>query len=223
MEIDDAASGSRETNQAGTETPVAAAATGTETDTDTDTGTQRERPSDSDESASGDPAAEETLNVAFNCHVSALYNKAREGHLDGWHRWMMFLVIVSGSGAVLIFSNGGDFYRLVLLIPAVLGAADIAFSFSIRARDHALFARRHLDIWARAGIGAAEERELKAEFLQVCAEEPPPFEALHAVCYNQACRVARRDDAILDIPRHHRWLKNCIRFSGREYKPPEKK
>ena len=78
-------------------------------------------------------------NLEARINRSKLYHQRHRAFLEALHKWIMFLIIVSGSAAVSdVF---GDL-RAFGLVAAVLAAIDLIYSPGLKARDHGVLFRR---------------------------------------------------------------------------------
>lgn len=165
------------------------------------------------------PKAAPTLNqVRFKCLMNAQYHAAREAFLDGVHRWMMFAVIVFGAAAVV------DAFRDALWIKgvfgagaAVLGALDLAFDLSNRARNHALLRRRYYELLGDVDEGRMSLVAADACLARLNGEEEPAYHALLNACSEAANIMVYGSAEGVHIPWWHRLLQNVWRFEGRIY------
>jgi hypothetical protein len=154
--------------------------------------------------------------ILRGCERSTLYHKAREGALDSAHRFMMFLIVVGGSGAVIAVSEDLGVAPYIAVVPAILGAIDLVFGLTKQAKDHAVLARDFMDLAADARIGARKLDELQARFYRLCAEEPPVYEALESLCFNQIASAQRsKERRVVALP--YRILRHIVRFSGKKF------
>ena len=178
------------------------------------------------------PAAETTAgseaetmtydDVEFHLVNGAIYHGARMHFLDRLHRWMMFIVIAAGAATVAAVSRPfGIAPEWFALVSTLIGAANIAFSFSIRARDHDYIRRRYYELLARLVEGRADPTtpiRVHCDMLRVTASEPPPLRALDAIAYNAALDGLGRDTAHR-IP--IRWYESLFRhiypFNGTNF------
>ena len=160
--------------------------------------------------------------LATEATVSALDHKMREGALLTAHRLLMLLVLVSSSSAVFVLvAYAPEIGAILALIPGLAGALDMTFAFSQRASDHAVLARRFLDLAAEVQTSSdgAKLRVLQAQLFRLYGEEPPTYEAVYATAYNQVCRREGRDEMVLRVTWPQRLLKNVVRFAVKTYAP----
>jgi len=157
--------------------------------------------------------------VEVNCLMNARYHSGREAFLDATHRWFMFCVVAAGAGAVTGVLDTIPYSQALLgCIAALLGAADLAFDLSNRAKSHALMKRRYFELLADMREGRKTPADVEACSHRYSADEEPAFHALLMSAWNAAqCMVYGNDAQKAHIPRHHRWLQNVWRFEGRTY------
>ncbi|MBZ9858558.1 hypothetical protein [Mesorhizobium sp. CA12] len=169
--------------------------------------------------AASEPKADEE-GVTLNCLMNARYHSAREAFLDAVHRWFMFGVIISGAGAVSgLFEEAIPNFNIICgVVAAVLGAADLAFDLSNRARMHALMKRRYFELLSDLRDGQKTISQAEACTHRYSADEEPAYNALLMASWNAAQQsVYGERAALLDIPRSHRWLQNFWRYEGTDY------
>jgi hypothetical protein len=168
--------------------------------------------------AASEPSTAEE-GVTLNCLMNARYHGAREAFLDAIHRWFMFGVIISGAGAVSgLFLQFPTVNPILGAVAAILGAADLAFDLSNRARTHALMKRRYFELLSDLRDGQKTIGQVEACTHRYSADEEPAYQALLMGSWNAAQQMVYGSRAqLLDIPTMHRWLQNFWRFEGREY------
>lgn len=189
-------------------TAVATAATGAESSTKA--GTRRRRETS---------VASTSQAVELNCLMNARYHSSREAFLDSVHRWFMFGVVLTGAGAISgLFDWLPSISTWFGAVAALLGAADLAFDLSNRARTHSLMKRRYFELMAdmRDGFKTADEAEACTH--RFSADEEPAFHALLMASWNAAQEMVYGASAAkLKIPAWHRWFQNVFRFEGTNY------
>ncbi len=167
------------------------------------------------------PAAAAPIEKAkTSCLMNARYHASREAFLDTVHRWFMFGIIAFGAGALVdILPPGKDWLKSAFAAAtALLGALDLTFDLSNRARMHALMKRRYLELLADLTEGRQQMDGYEAEIHRFGADEEPVFHALLCSCWNFAQQAVYGRDALLfKIPRHHLVLKNVLRFTSVQY------
>jgi hypothetical protein len=135
-----------------------------------------------------DDTAHRISDLKFALDKSIRYHQRRRAFFEMAHRAVMFLVIMTGSGAAFeIFGDG----RLLATIAALLGAFDLAYSPGSRARDHIILHQRFSSLLAETmRISVPSDQEIRnwtAERLRIEADEPPIFWALEKDCHNEVC------------------------------------
>jgi hypothetical protein len=109
----------------------------------------------------------------------------------------MLGVLLSGSAA---FADALDQPRVFGLFAATLGALDLVFGFSHRARDHEVLHRRFTDLAAelRTTTSPTQEEVQRWERrrLEIEAEEPPTYWALEASCWNEVAHAWGRHASV---------------------------
>lgn len=165
------------------------------------------------------PASTEAMTeFRFICFMNARYHAAREAFLDSSHRWLMFGVILFGSlavvevvgavGGVAPFRNGS-----LSALAAIMGALDLTFDLSNRARQHSLMKRRYYELLADVELGVKNLTEGNACLHRYSAEEEPAYYALLESAHNATQRITYGDRAdIRQLRWHHRVFKNFLRF-----------
>ena len=177
------------------------------------------------EAATSTTAEAETVtfdDVKFHLVNGAIYHGARMHFLDRLHRWMMFAIIAFGAATMAAVSRPfGISPEWLALISTLIGAANIAFSFSVRARDHDYNRRRCYELLARLTEGRADPNmptRIHCEMLRLTASEAPPLRALDAIAYNAALDGLGRDKTDR-IP--IRWYESLLRhlypFNGTDF------
>jgi len=166
-------------------------------------------------------AAEERAlsDLLFNAETSALYHKAREGFLDAAHRLVMAGVLLSSSGAVVAIAKDFGVAPYLAAVPAALGALDIVFAFGIRAREHALLARRFLELARDAAIDGKTVRELMGIYYVLCGEESATYHAVAMLCHNQSCDARDSPDYKVHVTWTQRHLRHLVRFESSDFPP----
>jgi hypothetical protein len=178
----------------------------------------------------GSPASQTSSPIEgfqVHCFMNARYHAAREGFLDAVHRWFMFGVIVLGAsaiGAVAAKFAVFDWFNLLCGAGAsVIGALDLTFDLSNRARAHALMKRRYFELLADVADGRRGLPEAEACLHRYSADEEPAYMALIAASWNAAQEMVYGDAAYAyKIPGWHRFWRNILRFEGKQF-PLEKR
>lgn len=150
----------------------------------------------------------------FEIEKSMRYHQRRRGFYESMHKSVMFAVILAGSSAIA----GAP--TLSAALAAILGALDLTFGFSVKARDHEILYRRFselaLDFRGTAEFTDADLRRLEAERLKIEMDEPPVYGALADDCYNEVARALGHDEkgALIPISRQRRLFMHFWRFES---------
>ena len=157
----------------------------------------------------------EVWGLTFSAERNSVYHHTREAFYDGCHAWIMFGVIVA-SGATVVAALGDAGRAWVALVPAVLGALDLAFRFGEKARRHGFLARRSIEILGDLA-GGQDAKHVRARLCAVYAEEPAERRALNALAYNQVARQVGRPEYQLKVSWVQRRLRHLVRFEGAKF------
>jgi|HubBroStandDraft_6_1064221.scaffolds.fasta_scaffold1458774_1 hypothetical protein len=137
--------------------------------------------------------------VEFDCVRSAIYHGARMHFLDRLNRWMLFIVVLSSTATMANFIvTLGISSEIFSIIAATFAAANIAFGFSNRARDHDFLRRKYYELLAKL-VEQHDQKDIAervhCDMLRASAAEPPPLRALDAIAYNAALQGLGRDES----------------------------
>lgn len=122
---------------------------------------------------------------------NALYHVARRRFLDGINRFCNLLVILGGTAVVAEMARGAPAYSLLVgCTVTTIGALQLVFDYSGRARQHEILQRRYFNLMADVECVEAPSGEQcvrwRSEFSRAAADEPPTLRALDAIADNQA-------------------------------------
>lgn len=179
------------------------------------------------------PASEEGVTleevreaIEFDVLRNALLHTMRQRWFDSLHRWLMFLIVLSGTAGVATLSAN-------LVGPAVFAAAtslfatlDLVLDLRAKARLHDDLRRRYYHLMAEiAAVPAADTATVagwRAEMLRLTAEEPDLYRVIDCLAYNGALRSLGRDPGhLLVIPWWRRQLGHLWTFPG--FDPPQRR
>jgi hypothetical protein len=160
--------------------------------------------------------------VEFDCVRAAVYHGARMQFLDRLNRWMLFVVVLSSTATTAnIITKYGIPSEVFALISATFAAANIAFGFSNRARDHDFLRKKYYDLLSKLTQDKDDDKiadTIHCDMLRLSASEPPPLRALDAIAYNAALDGLGRDHTHR-IPIH--WWESLFRqiypFNGTDF------
>ncbi|WP_126010598.1 hypothetical protein [Georhizobium profundi] len=140
-------------------------------------------------------AVPDMTDEAFQLRHTALrnanYHLARRRWLEGVSRCFNLLVILGGTGTAAEVVRGSDFGALLLgATIALIGALQLVFDFSGRARLHETLQRRYFELMADIECALdpqqADCANWRAKLTRIAGDEPPVMRALDAVADNQA-------------------------------------
>jgi hypothetical protein len=162
---------------------------------------------------------EEVACVKFDCLMNARYHATREAFLDNVHRWFMFGVIAFGASAVIDAFGGVWWLKGIFGLGAtILGALDLTFDLSNRARAHSLMKRRYFELLADIEEERKTPEEARACLHRYSADEEPAYHAVIASSFNSAQEMVYGDHAMeYAIPERDLFFQNFWRFDGKRY------
>lgn len=141
-------------------------------------------------------------------YLNGSYHSDREAVLDRRHRTMMFTVVVLGTSAIIKpFGDGLDIYFGAA--SALVGAIDLTFNFSVRARNHSYLRKEYFRIAASLAEGKIGAKTAEARMTELAAEEEPIFMAALAIAHNWATRAVY--GAEMPLPCKVGWLRRQMR------------
>jgi hypothetical protein len=168
--------------------------------------------------------------IEFNALRNALYHTARRQRLETWARILNFATVVGGAGTIVAVTDAmpatwkAGIWLGVLI--TIVGALQLVFDFSGRARTHELLQRRYYDVLSRvkeAGELSAETcSSLAAEISRISGEEPPTLRALDAVAFNEATDTLWGDDGTpyrLKVSFWQNLTKHLLHHNGVAFEP----
>lgn len=154
----------------------------------------------------------------FCAYLNGSYQADREAYLDGWHRALMFLVIVLGASAVV--AAAPNWARTSASIAtAAIGAADLVLNLSVRARTASFLRKSYFEIAAALEEGALAPKAAEAAMLRLVAEEEPPYRAAHALAENWANGAVYGDERPTPcaVGFWRRLTRNMLHYSGQDF------
>lgn len=174
-----------------------------------------------DPSSAAEALKDSEWELSFEIDKSIRYHVRRRAHYEWLHRITMLGIILLGSAAFAGIKDGTEWLAGAA---AVLGALDLVYSWSHKARDHQQLAYRFADLEIQ--LVQLKDRtldviaELTARRKRIEVDEPPTYYALEADCWNESCRAKSDDDEYekLHIPFLCRRMRNWLRFEGMEFK-----
>ncbi len=177
-------------------------------------------PPDAEPVSTAAAAGKKLNDFRVNALMNARYHSVREGFLDKVHRTLIFGVIVTGAApfAALLAELGLAPWIIAVcaLSATVLGALDLAFDLSNRARAHSMMKRRYFELLADVDEGKKELPEAEACLHRYSADEEQAYQALLTLSWNAAQEMVYGDTARerYRVPWIHRLLRNFWRQDG---------
>jgi hypothetical protein len=154
--------------------------------------------------------------LAADADRCSRYHQRRRSFFDQVHRWAMFGVIATGSAGFAAVAGNPEIFGAA---SAVIGAADLLWDLSGKARDHEILHRRFVDVLKRIGGVQSPDLELvgriDADLNAIYADEPPVYRALNADCHNQVAQSRLGDRAeLLYLSFWRRMTMDLFRFAN---------
>lgn len=155
---------------------------------------------------------EEAWNLRFSVDRSMRYHARRRAFYDWMHKLAMLSIIVLGSAAVARYDA-----QIAGFLVAVVGALDLVFAPSVKAREHDFLRRRFSDLMSQIVTCAQPTQETlnkwKTERLAIESDEPPIYWAVEASCYNETSEAyGKHQEAHVKLRWYHLLLMNVWRF-----------
>lgn len=167
---------------------------------------------------------EDEVLLRHNVLRNALYHQARRRWFEAWSRWLNFVVVLLGTAAAgaLAASFPGGVAGLGVAT-ALVGAAQLAFDFSGKARDHQVLQRDYYDLLARieavTDAGPEALAAWRGDMIRLAAGEPPTLRAVDAKAFNDALGALEfyPEGERLIVPWWHRPFAHLLTFDGHRY------
>ncbi len=163
--------------------------------------------------------------ISISCLQNAHYHAGREAFLDTVHRWFMFGVVALGAAALIdVFPDNRKEWLKALCSAgaALLGALDITFDLSNRARVHSMMRRRYFDLLADVREGKKTPTEARVCLERYSGDEEPPYRVLLLACWNLAqTGVYGSNASSFEITKWGLATKNFFRRPGAIYRVKE--
>ena len=158
--------------------------------------------------------------LAFQVDKSMRYHQRMRGFYDTAHRIFMFLIILTGGGAL------SEKPQYAVAAAAIIAAINLVWAPSHRARDHHLLHGRFSDLmtaihtseWTKENLSNWTSARLKIE-----KDEPPIFYALEADCDNEVRRAWGRTKKMVRIHFWHKRTMFFLRYRPDQFLPNEEK
>ncbi|MFC5392832.1 hypothetical protein [Bosea vestrisii] len=156
---------------------------------------------------------------AMRCERGVWYHDDLERHYTRLHRILMFAVIVAGAGAGAQISESLGWFdaKWLGIAGAIIGAIDIAWDISGKARLHATLKRDAVNILERVTSGA-ELEEVRAAIARSHADEPTMMHAVNFMAYNAVQRArGRPESTCVEVGAGKRLLRHWIAFTPESF------
>jgi hypothetical protein len=131
--------------------------------------------------------------MLFGVRRSIRYHQRRRAFYDKLDKTSNMLSLIFGSVAVYgtLEANAKNVALIASGIVTVFASINLVVSSATRARDHADFVRKYVEIEKLMLEDETEARlrEVKAQRLSIEAEEPPVLHVLNAMCHNELMRA----------------------------------
>jgi hypothetical protein len=151
----------------------------------------------------------------IECLRDTRYHEDRERYFARWHKFAMFVVVVSGTAT---FANWASLPWIGAVV-TLAGLLDLVFDVSGKARLHASLRRRVYDILAQLGDPNRKLDPLREQLVRVYADEPPTMHAANMVAFNGAMEFLHRPREFQYVLKfRHRIFRNIWSFASTEFK-----
>ncbi|UWR97716.1 hypothetical protein [Phaeobacter inhibens] len=163
-------------------------------------------------------------NFMFNALRNALYHTAQRKLFENRARWLNFLVVAFGTAALSdVLKPTGITAVHLGGFTALIGALQLTFDFSSRARTHQMLQHDYYqDLADFQRIPEPTESDIaqaQSRLTAIMANEPPTMKAVDAKAHNDAIDATGfyDQDQRLKVPLWHHFLRNFIGFEGKNY------
>lgn len=158
-----------------------------------------------DQPAATAPADEEVDTRLFNLQFELIrninYHIAREAFLGRMASSLIGLQVLFGTAAFSVIATKlgpWGLAEIVALTGATIGIVLLILDPAGKARDHRGFRSRYSSLLADLTIGCEEPglNDVQAEIYKISAEEPPTYNTLRALAFNETVRALYQDDEV---------------------------
>ncbi len=145
------------------------------------------------EATTADDLEDRWHNLLFGVRRSIRYHQRRRAFFDRLDQLSNMLSVILGSTAIygVLGDDAKDVALIASALVTVMASINLVIGSTKRAREHADFARRFIDLEkqmigdaSNEGLYAATEARLTIE-----AEEPPVLRVLDVICHNDQMRA----------------------------------
>lgn len=150
--------------------------------------------------------------LVYKCQLSALYHRKRERFFSMLDKGATALALIAGSAAMSDILDTAALKSMAGVAVAAVTLPAIVFSWSDKARLHALlaskFVRTESDIEAAGLLNAEQLDRFHAALLSIEAEEPAELSALTRLCQNEMAAARGEFTSVYPLTRCERLFVN---------------
>jgi hypothetical protein len=151
-------------------------------------------------------------NILFDVRRSVRYHDHRVGFLDRVRKFISFLTLLSGSGAIItaLSSLGTASVITAAAIVAAVSTFDLIFDPAGYARLHNDLKRRFIQLEQQIVLVDMSHENLKgfvSSRLSIEGDEPPILRVLDVICHNELARAMGYDE---EHQVHLSWLQRAF-------------
>ena len=161
--------------------------------------------------------------IKFAAYRDANHHTMRADFLSGGHRWLLFLIILTGAAGFLELVHDFLSPRSTGAIAATIAALHLVFDLQGRAASHEDFKKRYYDLAGQIEAvdtpTPAHISKWKSELIELTSKEGATFRALNAKAHNNIVDAhGANEDERLHIPWEAAFFSNLLKFDGRRFK-----
>ena len=166
--------------------------------------------------------ARSELNLGYYIAISIDYHQRRISFFDWWHKIIIFLGIVFGSGAAaaILAEEYRIFAAAAALVIVVLNALELVFGISAKARLHSELRRRWIDLETELGNDPESEEHRKliqSKRNAIETDEPPVKKMVMQLSANAYHHARGNNDQKVHVPY---WIELFAHYINREFSSP---
>jgi len=152
--------------------------------------------------------------MLFSVRRSQRYHERRASYFENLHRLTNLTTIVI-AGVVLMEAIGAHsplYVKLLALLAAMMGVADLVIGFSRRAAAHGACRNQFIDLEGAIFKGASYD-DAVGQRLKIQKTEPAIYRALDVLCHNETCVSMGCSDQRKVLPWLQRLTAHIFRWS----------
>jgi hypothetical protein len=135
--------------------------------------------------------------VQFDALRNAIYHTARCQHFGATHRWLMLLIVATGTAGIANFAEGVIGVSALAAAGALLAALDLVLDLKGKASQHDRLKQEYYTLLAAIETtpqpDQAKVRRWRGSIIRLTAKEPRTYRAADAIAYNDAVDALGRD------------------------------